>query len=194
MTSPFLPRIIFPQKFALAKSPQQKLKILKSSYVRLWISNWVCIAFAAVLLAWLAFTLFPLSFKSYELTFDGLNATEQSHVQDVLSQLEPEYEALLRHVTVTHNLTPYLQSHLLSDPDEDEITDGFNPALSQGRIFVRYTDSDAYLKEIICHEILHSTISSGSHEIVYDLGRKHVCFKKPQKRLTFELTPPGGAR
>lgn len=53
--------------------------------------------------------------------------------------------------------------------------------LGQGRsIYIYYDEAfeDAWLREAICHELLHSLIFPGdeSHEVVYKLGYHQVCY------------------
>lgn len=111
-----------------------------------------------------------------KVNLSGLEYNEQLKVKEILSQVNPLY------------LKEQESIHFVKDIDRhwDEFggnnskyIDGFN--FKRGTIYVKHKSFlKSEMKDTICHELLHSYFFPGkvSHEIIYDLAKKGVCYKK----------------
>lgn len=105
------------------------------------------------------------------ISYDGLSFSEIDRVKEIINDLAPLYLKGHKSITITNDIKKY---QVMERIDNKSIG-GFN----KGRdIYIQNSDNMEWMKNVICHEILHSFIRSGelAHEVVYDLADKGVCY------------------
>lgn len=154
----------------------QRERVYKIGFVMMTI-------FFYVLLLVLFYNLFPgsnqgnsqaISHPYSDLNFmDDFTDKEENVLRNIVYGLDPKYSQFVKQINFTKDLN-YIIDYCRSDSKAG----GCN---SRDRILLYYKGSytEKWMREAVCHEVLHSLISSGkeSHLIVYDLGRQGVCYK-----------------
>jgi hypothetical protein len=181
-------RLLFSKKFALARTPDEQLKILKTEFLWLRFSSLLLLIISIIGLCFFSGFIWTPTYDHLEVNVSELTPAEQAHVYDTLREFKPVCRKLQKSMTFTHNITRYVEKYEGRAAAEKGDILGFNH-FSNGNIFMQYTDDTEALKELISHEASHSfaRISNPSHDMVYELGYQKVCFEK-SKRLYLELT------
>lgn len=126
--------------------------------------------------------------KKVRYDFGDLNKTQKAHVKEVLDDIKPHYLTFQKSMEFTTNLSKTTKTK----KGEDCNCDGINYNI--GEIYIQYYDSSYILKELVCHEMLHTlfypvrkqSISDPLHKVIYELGHEQVCFKTPEKKPEIE--------
>lgn len=114
--------------------------------------------------------------RSTKVVYDHLNNSQISSIENILKDLKPEYFEAQKLITFTSNISK----------DCAKI-DCIGVNYRKGdRIYVSWYDDTNYLKELICHELLHTFIwhseSAKEELIVEELSKTLQCFNN------FEVT------
>lgn len=108
-----------------------------------------------------------------QVTYINISQSNQSYFEDVLFSMNSLYFYEQRDVIVLSDISPYC-----NDCDAQNIE-------SENKIVFKFKRDEFYIKEVLCHEFMHTYIKREVgdedalhplHQIVYDLGIKHVCF------------------
>ena len=159
---------------------KKKIKLLKFALISLTICFViVSVSFFVLYIFLFGVSLFVLPIN-YTLNTTELDISERVQIENIFSQINPLYLQGQRKLLFTKNITKYLSlSEITKNEREGYITMGFNYGYPKGNIIIEYVKDEEILKEFICHELLHTfmKLDDKTHEIVYDLGRKKVCFE-----------------
>ena len=105
--------------------------------------------------------------------YDGLSPLEIDNVKGIIDSLNPLYLKGHKSITITDDIKKHQAKEGVP---YNKSVGGFN----KGReIYIQNFKNLEWMKNVICHEILHSYIRSGeiAHEVVYDLADKGVCYE-----------------
>jgi len=118
-------------------------------------------------------------FEITNLTYENLTDKEIDFFNSIFKDVNPIYLVNNHNIIITKNITNYCDDCEGVNKKDGEL------------IAIKYLEDEGWLKEVICHELLHSFFlddgeySDGSytlnHQIIYDLGEKFVCFDKVSK-------------
>ena len=177
-----LRNIIFGSKY---KSLSEKVKIKeleRSIYL-----HWFLLNIYPMMLILLSLMILSLTMRSDndnipQINLQGLNLEETQIAKKVLSELSPEYSRGYNKVYFTKNITKEYIKHnipLINRVSSDIY--GFN---KRGDIFILYINNEKFLRNALCHEILHQFLKKNeiAHRIIYDLAGKEVCFMDYEKK------------
>ena len=108
-----------------------------------------------------------------------LNEEEQEHIKTILNDVKPIYLSSQKSITVTYRFTEYYLKNGGDRADASSVI-GFNTHL--GEIYVQYFPDNYTMKRLLCHEILHTSVSGVyEEEMVEDLSKEMVCYKSERE-------------
>jgi len=118
--------------------------------------------------------IYPNKTWNVTINYDDLTPEETRIAENMISAIKPEYLAHQRSITFTHNLSKF------SNDEDVETYAGYNYL---GHNYILWSDWETSMKITVCHELLHTFMwrDELTHEVVYDLGEKLVCFKEIDK-------------
>lgn len=164
-------------------SNQEKINHLEKNFVFLY----VCAISLIFLLGLITFLYLDTNFSTYSISpqaspplnktqidVSELSVEDQIKALDLVRQIKPFYLTNQKKITFTYNISSKYEGQI--NLSRGEILLGLNK--NKGEIFIEYSSSRESIKETLCHELLHTYISSSStsHLIVYDLGKYKTCF------------------
>jgi hypothetical protein len=134
-----------------------------------------------ILICFIGFFLFVIYRDNYSLHINNSLASpvfdnnskwtfnETYIVDKIFWDLDGRYWGLAKSVLITKN------SSILPR--------GYGGINKNGNIIILFLEDSEMMKKNICHELLHSLITSrvGSHTFVYNLGNKEVCYGDSSK-------------
>lgn len=173
-----LETFLFGKKF-MKKNKSHQIKLLKTYVILLFF----VINFSVFVLLFIAISSFidirayksimhPELVNETQIIFDGLTLQEQKNIKNMIMEINPLYSKLQHNITFTKNISKYYLKEQLN---------GFNDG--KGNSVIQYRDDLIATKITLCHELLHSyfKLDEASHDIIYSLSRKLVCYDKEDK-------------
>jgi len=122
--------------------------------------------------------------KTAELIFEDLNEDEINIVLEIVKDLKPGYLTNAKKIFFVKNWTKDYHSHISNN------ISGFN--INEGEmIYVKYTDDSSRVRNIICHELLHTVVDCGECDEEYVVSRmQDTCFSSPPSYAFIDCSFP----
>lgn len=125
----------------------------------------------------------------YVVDYGDLNELQSLIASDAVSTIKPIYLPYIKEIYFVTNYSVIYKKHNGFDSGR---YNGMN--YDNGVIYVEYQEDTNYLREILCHEILHSYFNNDfvAHEIIYDLGEQQVCYDTNEIYFGNSVSDGGG--
>lgn len=112
--------------------------------------------------------------------FDNdISIDEKGEILSLFKEIDPKYLINVNEIYITKNQT-YISNYCVLKNARGCFQNELRRGKVENTIKLLYTPFyPSLFKEALCHEIVHSIVRSNEnfHEIVYDMGRKGVCYK-----------------
>lgn len=127
----------------------------------------VCISFFILILCItiIIYNVYPFYKKDLSIQYDNITDSQIKDFEYIFDDIKPIYYSAVSSMVLTNNIDKY-------KPDCNCY--GFN---KNKRIYIQYVEDELLLREIVCHELLHTWVYRSNEEIVTDLARSYPCYK-----------------
>ena len=160
------------ERFIYGKNHKNLTKKYKLFFLEcLFLSTLFFTCILIFLIIFIFFTKYPLPSKII-IDYSNLTQEEYEIASKIISQVKPLYMAPQRRITFVEDISKKCR-------DCGKIEDGKKIfGLNRNRkIIIQFVYDETTLKNILCHELLHSFIYTPQEDIVYDVADFYTCFE-----------------
>jgi len=103
------------------------------------------------------------------INYDDLNDTDIKIATNIIDKLNAKYLKSQKLITFSYNISSFY-----GEGYENSVI-GFN---RNNEVFVKFRNNKIGVATTVCHELLHTYFNNddASHEVLYDVASKSVCF------------------